>query len=1469
MTTLTSNDVSHSVPVLTSNSGAFFLEVKQPHAEDRRIQLFPGKCTIGSSERCQVHIEGTAVRPLHCLLVLEGSTLTVTRWAQGALLNGRDFATAPFQLGDTLQVGETTISLIADRSENPGDQAPNPSPSTASVSNFTTPQAPTTGTHFVPPSPPLSRPQSPTSFPTNQAAQTREQAFPTADAEEALTRLRSAKETARGRCRKLVTVVRSMRDEANNFDRRIDHLESQLNLAMQEREQLNSQLSSLQSESTDRESQTAQEIDRLISELSDAYEKANAAETALLDSGQHTDQLRGEFEQRLADTEAQLKASEDAFAALEENSTQVRVELEQQLAQVQRELETKACALSEAEHNSEAFREQLERQLSESQEKQNAVEESLASRMQEIQQLEADLVGLRSDQQQWEQTREAGELQRTKLAQALADRERSVDTLQAELEQFRQAADQADDSRMEQAAELSKVQAELELLQSEREQLSRDLANSQQYHADLEQTVADSEQNLEVFQLELEKFQLTSRQTEQELADSSAELERVRTEFAQLVEERDQLKAKRTEYQLREQGREHEIATRDAQIEELTREIEALKGSVAEASQGAAEQGSQVEKLEREADELRSERDQLMNVQAEQVQNLKAWEEAVESRDRRISELEAEHDGICQVLQSVEKGAFEQVDACNKLQEQLADLREERDQFANALPEQQEYAKQLEQALAERDGQITLLSEELSKASDRFGDLESQLASGATSLEVLEAERNDWKLKCEQLASTQSSQEASRSELEAALTEYQQQVEQLRQQVENSDKQCRELEQIAAEGTQSKDSYQLELSELKSRYEQLISEHQSEQQRRQQLDTELAERDQNLELFQVDLKSMRAELDRSEQQLKNLEDERSTLNLQLTGLRDELAAKETNDDSPAIAGQSNLQAERDELAAELESVRSQFEELQLRNVEGAETEDVSKASLSGLEREISELQQCLDQREMEAKQVEAELEETLSKLEAGKIENEELNKKYQQSQSDLEKAEQTLLVAEQSLRDQAEVQQPESALPNFDATSTDLPTTDDLSAEETSTQDTSLSGISPDESVYPFDVSGADFSRVSEQQTEGERDAYSSNDAADQHEPSSAADAAEQSEPEGISWEVRSEDADTAEADVSEESAAAFAARGSQSLADGEHDETEDYISTEYRVASNVEADSAESDYEEDFEAEADEDAELVLDVSPEEQDLEDAQAAEAGEPLSVQEEVPTEEPAEEPAEEFKPTSFIDQFAHLLEEDGEGLCEPAQPEPAKPAPVENKLSAELDAIQGEHEDDSDEALQAYMSNMLRRMRGDSNDEEASPPQQSQATTLNQNPNPVSAVSEVLSNVAPKDQTEAPIQDPILDLESLKRTSEKPELPTDLAAMRELANASARKAIAKHHKKRHLEKALGLFFVCLISICVGGYMLLTATTAQDYTGVNFIGGAIAMLVGVGGGLKLLGLLLAAIREGSIREPKSAK
>ena len=1146
MTTLISNE--HPSALATST---FSLRIVQPGAADRSVSLPTGKCTVGSSDRCQVHLTDAQVRPLHCLIVHESTGTLVTRWAPGVQLNGEDFATAPFQAGDCLQIGDVQMLLVGEVSvedvvedvdtNEPQDQF-EPAPIVKASNPFAMP--------------------SPVSVPQSTLQDTLQSAAPVTDSLEA-ERLKAANEGARRRCRKLVGALRTMRTEANGFDQRINDLEQQLSFALVEREQVYSQFSQLQSETGQRESQSTEEIDRLISELTAAYEKSSVAESTLVEQ------------------------------------------------------------------------------------------------IQQAEQFQTELASLQGERNGWEQVRSAGELQRSKLAQALADREQAIETLQAEIEQSRETSRDAEASGAEQAAALEALQAELEQLRSEREQVAATLADSQQRQQEAEQSQADSEQNLAVFQLELEKFQITSRQTEHELSESQTALEKLQAEIAPLSAERDEWVTKRTEYQLREQGWEHELTTRDSQIEELTARSSELQASIDAANQDASSRVSQVENFEQQLGALTAEREQLLAVQAEQAQQLGEWEETVTTRDRRIKELEEEHVGICEMLQSVEKGAFEQVDSCNKLEEQLTAARAERDQLAEALPEQQEYLKQLEQALAERDGQITLLSDELTKTSQRQMELESELAEGTHAYQALEANLTELTTRCEELINTQSFSDQGKAVTEQTLTETQGQVDALEQQLELAIQQQQELELVVSQGSQSGETIQAEFAELQARYAQLTNDHQAETERRHERDQQLADQKQHADLFQADLKVVQAELDRTAEQVSNLQTERETLNQQLLGLREELAAR----DEATVEGASDSQ-----------DLLVQFEE--------------EKALL---------LQQVQQQEEQTA-----------------------------QLAAELEQARVCLLTAEQALLGQAE-------------------------QEGQTGQVASLIEVGEETAVWP-------------------------------------------SESDVLSSEVTDEnDSEGFEVSPVEET----------------------FVSTS-----------------------------------------------------SAFDKPELEEATEEPKESFQPASFIDQYQGMLEEDGEADMEFSQSEP-EDAPVANKLGAELDALgTGTEEESEDEAdLEAYMSNMLRRMRGDDSDDELAAPQASSSVTLHQNSNPVAAVDEVLDQVSAESEVaEEPENLAPIDMEELKRSSSKPTLPTDLAAMRELANSSARRAISKHHKRLHREKALGYFLGCLLAIGLGSYMLLKATAAHEFLGLGFLGGAVAVLVGAVAGLKLLGQLLLAIRDGSqVKKP----
>ena len=90
------------------------------------------------------------------------------------------------------------------------------------------------------------------------------------------------------------------------------------------------------------------------------------------------------------------------------------------------------------------------------------------------------------------------------------------------------------------------------------------------------------------------------------------------------------------------------------------------------------------------------------------------------------------------------------------------------------------------------------------------------------------------------------------------------------------------------------------------------------------------------------------------------------------------------------------------------------------------------------------------------------------------------------------------------------------------------------------------------------------------------------------------------------------------------------------------------------------------------------------------------------------------------------------------------------------------------------------------------------------------------------------------------------------------MSSNLTAMRELANSSARTAIETHSKDRHLETAFSKLLISSIATGLAAYMLFTA---EDLFSLASLGGWVAATIGVIWGFGTLKVLLEAVRAGS--------
>jgi hypothetical protein len=182
-----------------------------------------------------------------------------------------------------------------------------------------------------------------------------------------------------------------------------------------------------------------------------------------------------------------------------------------------------------------------------------------------------------------------------------------------------------------------------------------------------------------------------------------------------------------------------------------------------------------------------------------------------------------------------------------------------------------------------------------------------------------------------------------------------------------------------------------------------------------------------------------------------------------------------------------------------------------------------------------------------------------------------------------------------------------------------------------------------------------------------------------------------------------------------------------------------------------------------------------------------------------------------------KSVSFIEKYMNLLQEEDE----------------ETSLSARLVEFPGNEftsrdvpladprDPSDDDALETYMANLMRRLQ-----ETSTPPSLVRADSPRPEPRP-----EQPPTVA------KPVLEPI-DLDALKKSTVKHALPTDINALRDLANFTTRGAIA-NHDRRTIYNAILIRVGLGIAAGIGGVAALAM--ADDARDSRFLGGSAVLLL----------------------------
>ncbi len=169
------------------------LRVLGSSRDGQLLRVRSNKCTIGARNDCTIRLRARGVRPMHCLIVRGGSHTLVRRWDSDTRLNGQGFSSAFLKIGDRLSIGPVELEVVTSGSPSADDSGDSEPPAVDDPAAC------------------------PTSDPgpraTTEAAPRTDDGLARREAERAVARLREARRQGRGRVRRLVEHLRSVRRE--------------------------------------------------------------------------------------------------------------------------------------------------------------------------------------------------------------------------------------------------------------------------------------------------------------------------------------------------------------------------------------------------------------------------------------------------------------------------------------------------------------------------------------------------------------------------------------------------------------------------------------------------------------------------------------------------------------------------------------------------------------------------------------------------------------------------------------------------------------------------------------------------------------------------------------------------------------------------------------------------------------------------------------------------------------------------------------------------------------------------------------------------------------------------------------------------------------------------------------------------------------------------------------------------------
>ena len=100
--------------LLGPTTGQLNLEITGEDHVTKTYAVTETKCSIGSDENCGIRLQGEGIRPVHCVILRSYDRTIVRRWAGNTWLNGRPFDDTTLRAGDELRLANVRIRVVSD-----------------------------------------------------------------------------------------------------------------------------------------------------------------------------------------------------------------------------------------------------------------------------------------------------------------------------------------------------------------------------------------------------------------------------------------------------------------------------------------------------------------------------------------------------------------------------------------------------------------------------------------------------------------------------------------------------------------------------------------------------------------------------------------------------------------------------------------------------------------------------------------------------------------------------------------------------------------------------------------------------------------------------------------------------------------------------------------------------------------------------------------------------------------------------------------------------------------------------------------------------------------------------------------------------------------------------------------------------------------------------------------------------------